>query len=268
MLPDAKGGQMTDDGRLSGKVAVVTGAASGIGQAIANRFLDEGALVVAADRDEGGLAKSSLAGDPRVRTTVAEVSSQRDAEATVALAIEEFGSLDILVNSAGIVRYSELFDLALEEWEEVQRVNVTGTFLFSQAAARAMIVHPAPDGKTRSVINLASIEAIAVLASSGHPQVHYNASKGAVRMLTKALAVELGRHQIRVNSICPGVTETPLTAAGLSDSSRREWFIKQIPLGRFGRPEDIAGVALFLASDDAAWVTGADLVVDGGYLTQ
>jgi NAD(P)-dependent dehydrogenase (short-subunit alcohol dehydrogenase family) len=259
---------VTDDGRLLGKVAIVTGAASGIGKAIANRFLDEGALVVGADRDERGLSESDLSGNPRARTAVAEVSSQADAEATVAMAVGEFGSLDILVNSDGIVRYAELFDLSLEEWEEVQRVNVTGTFLFSQAAARAMIEHTPPAGTSRSVINLASIEAIAVLASSGHPQVHYNASKGAVRMLTKALAVELGRHQIRVNSICPGVTETPLTAAGLSDSARREWFIKQIPLGRLGRPEDIAGAALFLASDDAAWVTGADLVVDGGYLTQ
>jgi glucose 1-dehydrogenase len=256
------------DGRLSGKVAVVTGAASGIGLAIANRFLEEGALVVAADRDESGLAKTGLGANPSARTTVAEVSSQADAEATVALAVQEFGTLDVLVNSAGIVRRSDLFDLELDEWEEVQRVNVTGTFLFSQVAARAMIAHPAPEGATKSIVNLASIEAIAVLASSGHPQVHYNASKGAVRMLTKALAVELGRHAIRVNAICPGVTETPLTADGLKDATRREWFVKQIPLGRLGRPEDIASMALFLASDDAAYVTGADLVVDGGYLTQ
>ncbi len=259
---------MSEGGRLSGKVAIVTGAASGIGLAISNRFLDEGALVVGADRDEAGLAKSGLPGNGRARTTVAEVSSQEDAEATVALAVAEFGSLDILVNSAGIVRHSDLFELALEEWEEVQRVNVSGTFLFCQAGARAMIDHPSPAGTTRSLINLASIEAIAVIASSGHPQVHYNASKGAVRMLTKALAVELGRHGIRVNAICPGVTETPLTAEGLSDASRREWFLKQIPLGRFGRPADIASVALFLASDDSAYVTGADIVVDGGYLTQ
>jgi glucose 1-dehydrogenase len=256
------------DGRLAGKVAIVTGAASGIGLAIANRFLDEGARVVAADRDESGLAKTGLAGNERARTTVVEVSSQADAEATVALAVGEFGTLDVLVNSAGIVRRSDLFDLPLDEWEEVQRVNVTGTFLFSQAAARAMMDPPAPAGATKSIVNLASIEAIAVLASSGHPQVHYNASKGAVRMLTKALAVELGRHSIRVNAICPGVTETPLTAEGLSDAGRREWFIKQIPLGRLGRPEDIASMALFLASDDSGYVTGADLVVDGGYLTQ
>jgi glucose 1-dehydrogenase len=259
---------VTDDGRLSGKVALVTGAASGIGLAIANRFLDEGALVVGADRDEATLARSKLSANARARTTVAEVSSQKDADAAVALAVAEFGSLDILVNSAGIVRHSDLLDLPLEEWDEVQRVNSTGTFLFSQAAARAMIEHPSADGRTKSVINLASIEAIAVIASSGHPQVHYNASKGAVRMLTKALAVELGRHGIRVNAICPGVTETPLTAEGLKDASRREWFIKQIPLGRLGRPEDIAAVALFLASDESAYVTGADLVVDGGYLTQ
>jgi NAD(P)-dependent dehydrogenase (short-subunit alcohol dehydrogenase family) len=259
---------MTDEGRLLDKVAIITGAASGIGRAITRRFLDEGALVVAADRDEEGLKKLDLSGNKRARTTRAEVSSQVDAEATVALALEEFGSLDVLVNSAGIVRHSELFDLSFEEWDEVQRVNVTGTFFFSQAAARAMIAHPSPPGTTKAVINLASIEAIAVLASSGHPQVHYNASKGAVRMLTKALAVELGPHSIRVNSICPGVTETPLTAAGLSDPSRREWFIKQVPLGRLGRPEDIAAMALFLASDDASYVTGADLVVDGGHLIQ
>ena len=256
------------EGRLLGKVAIVTGGASGIGLAIANRFLDEGAQVVVADRDDAGLARSGFGANARARTTLAEVSSQADAEATVELAVAQFGSLDVLVNSAGIVRRSDLFDLGLDEWDEVQRVNVNGTFLFSQAAARAMIDHPSSDGTTKSIVNLASIEAIAVLASSGHPQVHYNASKGAVRMLTKALAVELGRHGIRVNAICPGVTETPLTAEGLADPARRDWFIKQIPLGRLGRPEDIASMALFLASDDSAYVTGADLVVDGGYLTQ
>lgn len=259
---------MSDEGRLSGKVAIVTGAASGIGLAIASRFLAEGALVVCADRDEATLGRTDLSGHPRARTTLAEVSSQADAEATVALAVAEFGSLDILVNSAGIVRRSDLLELPLEEWDEVQRVNSTGTFLFSQAAAKAMIDHRSPDGTTKSLINLASIEAIAVIASSGHPQVHYNASKGAVRMLTKALAVELGPHGIRVNAICPGITETPLTAEGLRDATRREWFVKQIPLGRLGRPEDIAAVALFLASDESAYVTGADIVVDGGYLTQ
>ena len=158
------------DGRLSGKVAIVTGAAFG------DRARDRAAVSRRGcprrgwDRDEPALAKAGYVGNERARTAGAEVSSQADAEATVAFAVQEFGSLDVLVNSAGIVRRSDLFDLPLDEWEEVQRVNATGTFLFSQAAARAMVDHPTPDGTTKSIVNLASIEAIAVLASSGIPR--------------------------------------------------------------------------------------------------
>jgi NAD(P)-dependent dehydrogenase (short-subunit alcohol dehydrogenase family) len=131
-----------------------------------------------------------------------------------------------------------------------------------------MTKSPIAGGTTKSIINLASIEGIAVLASSGHPQIHYNASKGSVRMLTKALAVELGPLKIRVNSICPGVTETPLTVDNLANEGRRDWFLERTPLRRFGAPEDIASAALFLASEESSFITGIDLVIDGGYLTQ
>ncbi|MHB1930474.1 MAG: SDR family NAD(P)-dependent oxidoreductase [Acidimicrobiales bacterium] len=256
---------MSGPARLADRVALVTGAASGIGLAIAERFLDEGALVVAVDRDADRLALAAF--PDQAVTCVADVTDPASVSSAVGSAVERFGRLDVVVNSAGIVRYSSLAELGVGEWREVQEVNVTGTFLVSQAAAGAMRAVPA-GASNRSIINLASIEAIAVLARTGHPQVHYNASKGAVRMLTKALAVELGPDGIRVNSICPGVTETPLTRDGLAREGQREWLLERIPLRRLGQAADIAGAAAFLASDDAAYVTGADLVVDGGYLTQ
>ena len=180
---------------------------------------------------------------------------------------EAFGSIDILVNCAGIARYTEFLELPLAEWQVVQDVNSTGTFLMAQAVARHMVTSH-PEGRTRAIVNIASVEAHVVLASEGHPQVHYNASKGAVHMITRALAVELASHGIRVNSICPGLTDTPLASFALSNAEKRASIEKLVPLGRVGQPGEIAAAALFLASEDASYITGEALVVDGGFMVQ
>ena len=261
---------MTAGERLAGRAALVTGAASGIGLAVARRFVAEGAQVAAADLNRVGLA--AVFGGPAagVVTVAGDVSRPDDAVRMAAAAVEAFGAIDILVNCAGIARYTNFLDLPLAEWQLVQDVNATGTFLTAQAVARHMVTeHPdGRPGRTRAIVNIASIEAHVVMASSGHPQVHYNASKGAVHMITRALAVELAPHGIRVNSICPGVTETPLASYALASPQQRASIERQVPLGRVGQPEDIAAAALFLVSEDASYITGEALVVDGGFMVQ
>lgn len=253
-------------GRLDGKTALVTGAASGIGLGIARRFLEEGASVLFTDVDGEQLKTAAPEGEPRAATCRADVTEPADAEGAVDMAVRTFGSIDVLVNNAGIVGWTDFADTTIEQWHTVMDVNVTGMFVFAQATAARMRSLPRDPDRTRSIINLASVEGHVVIASSGHPQVHYNASKGAVVMLTRALAVELAPDGIRVNAIAPGVTETPLTVANLHDPARRGWYLDRIPMGRFGRPAEIAGAAVFLASDDASYVTGVSLPVDGGFL--
>jgi len=257
---------VTGGGRLAERVTLVTGAASGIGQATAQRFLAEGARVAAADLNGDGL-QAEFSGQDGAITVVGDVSEPADAARMAAAAVESFGAIDILVNCAGIARYTNFLELPLEEWQLVQDVNSTGTFLMAQAVARHMVAQ-GPADHSRAIVNIASVEAHVVLASSGHPQVHYNASKGAVHMTTRALAIELAPHGIRVNSICPGLTETPLAAYALATPERRASISKQVPLGRVAQPREIAAAALFLASEDASYITGEALVVDGGFMVQ
>jgi NAD(P)-dependent dehydrogenase (short-subunit alcohol dehydrogenase family) len=257
---------MTGGGRLADRVALVTGAASGIGLATAQRFLAEGAQVAAADMNGDGL-QAEFSGRDGAIMVAGDVSAPADAARMAAAAAESFGAIDILVNCAGIARYTNFLELPLEEWQLVQDVNSTGTFLMAQAVARQMVAQP-PADHSRAIVNIASIEAHVVVASSGHPQVHYNASKGAVHMITRALAIELAPHGIRVNSICPGLTDTPLATYALATPERRASINKQVPLGRVAQPGEIAAAALFLASEDASYITGEALVVDGGFMVQ
>jgi NAD(P)-dependent dehydrogenase (short-subunit alcohol dehydrogenase family) len=259
--------EVTGGGRLAGRVALITGAASGIGRATVQRFLAEGARVAAADMNGAGLDAEFTGRDGAV-TVAGDVSDPADAARMAAAAVEAFGTIDILVNCAGIARYTNFLELPLEEWQLVQDVNSTGTFLMAQAVARHMVAERSLRQHSRAIVNIASVEAHVVLASSGHPQVHYNASKGAVHMITRALAVELAPHGIRVNSICPGLTETPLAAYALATPERRASIEKLVPLGRVAQPGEIAAAALFLASADASYITGEALVVDGGFMVQ
>ena len=236
-------------GRLDGKVALVTGAASGIGLACARRFGDEGAKVAGVDLQPGP------DGDVRI-ADVADESSIRDAIDGV---VRDHGRLDVVLNAAGVAGGGPIHLLDTTEWERVVRVNLTGTFLVCKHALMHMV-----EQKTGSLVNIASIEGIEGTEGGSS----YNAAKGGVVLLTKNLAIDFGRVGVRANCICPGFIETPMfeSVMGLEGMAQvREQYREAHMLGRFGRPEEIASAAAFLASEDASFVTGHALVVDGGF---
>jgi 2-deoxy-D-gluconate 3-dehydrogenase len=251
---------------LSGKTAVVTGGAVGIGFAIAARLAEAGAAVVIADfnAEEGAKAAAKLQEDwrgARVAFVATDVSKAVDAEKAVAEAVSRFGRLDILVNNAGIFPFSPALELKEAVWDRVLAVNLKGVFLMAQAAARQMV----KQGGGGAIVNIASIDAF-------HPTgylAHYDASKGGVVMLTKALAKELGSQKIRVNAIAPGGVATPgamAAAAAMGAGLDLSGFYAKLPIPRAGDPDEIGRVALFLVSEGAAYMTGATVVVDGGAL--
>ncbi len=244
--------------RLQGKVAVITGAARGIGLAIARRFVAEGAAVALADRlvpeieaEAGTLGASALA----VPTDVGDAGQ---VERLVARTIERFGRLDCMVSNAAVQAEIPFLDLTEEEFDRVIRVNLKGAFLCGQAAARRMVAA----GTRGSIINMSSVNAVVA-----HPVlVHYAASKGGIAMLTKGMAVALAPHGIRVNAIGPGTVNTPINANFFSMPGMVERFLLRTPLGRIAEAEEIASVAVFLASDEASYVTGTTIYADGGRL--
>src|SRR5690242_19796155 len=252
-------GQLFD---LHGKAAIVTGGAMGIGAAITTRLAEAGAAVLIADVNEEEARRTAA----RIGETGSQVVAFRanmsqvgDIRAMVAATVERFGRLDVLVNNAGIFPFTPALEMTEEQWDRVLDVNLKGAFFAAQAAAKAMTA----GGR---IVNIASIDAL-------HPTgylAHYDASKGGLVMLTRSLALELGPRGIAVNAIAPGSINTPgaATTAALSGNSAiaMEGFLKRIPLGRVGEPDEIAKVALFLASGAADYITGELIVVDGGYL--
>jgi 2-dehydro-3-deoxy-D-gluconate 5-dehydrogenase len=255
---------------LSGKGAIVTGRARGIGEAIAFRLAEAGAGVLIADIDEEaarGTAERIRAARGNAEAIQADASSSSDAERTVRAAINRFGQLDILVNNAGIFPLVPVLNAPEPLWDRVMDINLKGVFLASQAAGRAM----AEAGRGGRIVNLASIDAL-------HPNgmaAHYNASKGGVLMLTKALALELAPHRIRVNAVSPGGILTPGTetvrndlvrSLGITSDAIIGGWVQRVPLGRMGEPDDIARVVLFLVSSASDYITGENILVDGGYL--
>lgn len=249
-----------------GKFAAVTGAGSGNGKAIAETLLEEGASVALLDINLDSLAAITEK-YPRaiaVEANVADEASTRAAAAQIGTAFER---LDLLVNNAGIVKGTNFEELSREEWDQVFAVNSTGPFLMSQAVTALLRegVAARGEGATSAIVNITSVEAHIVISSSGHPQIHYNASKGALLQLTRALAVECASSKIRVNAVAPGFIETPFTKSVLENQKVVDWLLERTPLGRVGQPEDVANAVSFLGSDKASWVTGATLFVDGGW---
>jgi meso-butanediol dehydrogenase / (S,S)-butanediol dehydrogenase / diacetyl reductase len=234
--------------RFAGKVAIVTGGASGIGAATAARLADEGAKVMVADMQEPAETGETLR---YIRT---DVTSQAEFEALVEATLGAWGRLDILVNNAGTGALGYTPDTDLAEWERVFAVNSTAVFL----GCRAAIPHMRERGG--AIVNTASISGL----FGDYAMAAYNASKGAVVNYTRALALECAPHGIRVNAVCPGLVDTPMASAAIADRLDREFWFGSIPLGRAAQPQDIAAAIAFLASDDAAYITGVNLPVDGG----
>jgi L-rhamnose 1-dehydrogenase len=245
---------------LEGKVALVTGASRGIGRAIALRLAQEGASVAV---NHPGEAREALAVVRLIRSrggraisVRADVARKRQVDRMVARVIERLGRIDILVNNAGICPFAEFLDITEETWDRTQDVNLRGVFLCSQVVARHMVDQGIP-GRIISISSIASYV-------GGIIQAHYCPTKAGVNLLMKSMATALGPHGITCNAVLPGTVLTDMNSVFLSDPDHRRQTIEHIPLGRLGEPEDIAGVVAFLASDDARYMSGAELVVDGG----
>jgi 3-oxoacyl-[acyl-carrier protein] reductase len=246
--------------RLEGKSAIVTGAGRGIGKAIARRFLQEGASVLICDLDAGRLeaARDELAAFGTVHGEVVDVTSREEVERLGGRAKEEFGRIDILANNAGISRFEPFLEITDENWNDTLAINLKGVFLCSQVVAREM-----KNQGSGAIVNMGSTNGI--LGEEG--LAHYNASKAGVILLTKTMAIELAPHNIRVNSVCPGFILTELQLeSGMSEEAIRD-YTSLIPLNRYGRVEEVANAFAFLASDEASFITGIDLLVDGGVVS-
>jgi NAD(P)-dependent dehydrogenase (short-subunit alcohol dehydrogenase family) len=248
--------------RLADKVAIITGAGSGMGRVAAEMFAAEGAKVVAADFDAGHGAetvRAVQAAGGEATFVQADVSQETDAAAMVAATMDTYGRIDVLYNNAGIMPEADhsVIDTDVAVWDQVMAVNVRGVFLGCKYAIPRMV-----EQGSGSVINISSF--VALLGCSV-PQDAYTASKGAVLSLTRSLAVQFGPSGVRSNAICPGPIETPMLMDWLvKDEAAKQTRLARNPTGRFGKPEEVVNVAIYLASDESRWTNGAHFVIDGG----
>lgn len=244
---------------LTDKGVLISGGSSGIGKAAARRFLEEGSRVHFCGIDPQEVAETLRELSPLgpVDATTCDVAEESDVERLMSEAERTLGPIDVLLNNAGIAHKDAFLDMDVAEWDRTLRVNLRGMFLVAQAVARRMVARGAG-----VIVNMASTNAL----GGEENFAHYNASKGGVLQLTRTMAVELGRHGIRVNCLCPGFIRTPLNDA-ISDAAFVEAYERErIPLRRAGTPEEVAAAYAFLASDDASFIHGEALVIDGGQL--
>ncbi|GIP37383.1 2,5-dichloro-2,5-cyclohexadiene-1,4-diol dehydrogenase [Paenibacillus sp. J31TS4] len=246
-------------GKMTGKVAIVTGAAGGMGKADAMLLAQEGAKVVITDIQEEKaqqVVQEIKENGGEAIGFKQNVASEEDWVRVVEGTIEAFGKIDVLVNNAGISGATPMLEMTLEQWDRIMSINLTGTFL----GQKHVIPHMQKNGGG-SIVNISSIAGLTGGSGAGA----YTASKGAVRMLTKATAVDFAKDNIRVNSVHPGFIKTPMTVDLMNDEKMRGWFLSMTPIPRLGEAEDIAKAVLFLASDDSSYITGIEIPVDGGY---
>jgi NAD(P)-dependent dehydrogenase (short-subunit alcohol dehydrogenase family) len=256
---------------LAGRVAIVTGAAQGIGRACAVRLAREGALVSACDMNGAAVAEAVVAIEGEGGKAVAvpcDVAKAADVDKALGATLKAFGRVDVLVNNAGVLDDAPFLELGIDEFDRVLGVNLRGAFLMAQAAARQMVKQAtgAAAGASKApfgaIVNMSSIN-----EKFGLPDhVAYSVSKGGISQLTRAMAVALAPHGIRVNAVGPGTIDTPILAGVIKDQAFRDKVLSRTPLGRFGRPEEIAAIVAWLASDEASYVTGTTLFADGGRL--
>jgi glucose 1-dehydrogenase len=242
------------------QVVIVTGGAQGIGRACVDAFAEEGAAMVVADIDEAGGRKAAdevAARGGRAQFVATDVGDAAQAQRLVDRTLEAFGRLDVLINNAGIIKTAEFLEISEADFDAVLRVNLKGVFLVGQAAARAMV----RQGKG-AIVNMSSTNAVLAIPN----QVPYATSKGAVNQLTKVMALALAEKGVRVNAIGPGSILTDLLKVVMNDEAARRRILSRTPMGRCGEPAEIAKVALFLASDDASYLTGQCIYPDGGRL--
>jgi len=245
--------------RLTHKVAIITGGGSGIGKAIAQAFVREGAQVVISGRNQVKLQSAAKEIGPNCVPVTCDVADPAEITSLVNAAVEKFRRVDILVNNAGVLLPGTAETLSDEVWDQTFNTNVRGVWQLS----RAVLLHMRAVGGG-SIINMGS-----VLSTLGaRNRVAYAASKGAVVAMTKAMALDHAAENIRVNCICPGIVETEMVAAFGMDEAARKQRIAMHPAGRFGQPDDLAGMAVLLASDESMWITGSAFTVDGGYSAQ
>lgn len=245
---------------LTSKVAIISGGATGIGRAIADGLAEAGAILVICGRQFQKCEEACKEIQERTGTRAlahrCDITSKDEIETLVNTVLDECKRVDILVNNAGVTSNYHVLDLSEEEWDRVMNINLKGYFLCSQAVGRVMAA-----SRGGVIINISSL-----LGDVARPnRVHYCSAKGGVKMLTKALALDLASYGIRVNAVAPGPVETEMVAPILADPTVKTEILANLPIGRLGQPEDIAGAVVFLASEAAAFVTGTTLYVDGGY---
>lgn len=243
--------------RYEGKIAVVTGAGNGIGACMVERLVQEGAKVAALDIDEKALQERYGDRPESIFCAACDVSDYEKVNAVTQQVIDHFGRIDVLFSNAGIIGRKSLLDTTPEDWNRVMDINLTGTFYMNQAVLRVMV----DKGIKGAIVNTSSVASCVVSPNTGA----YAASKGGVSQLTKFAALEMAPYGIRVNAIGPGTSATRLTEGTRFDPERNEKFLRNIPMGRYGEPEEAAAAALYLGSDDSSYITGVTLLEDGGF---